>query len=1144
MLTDCACSKGLWRGGSETGLAMDMIELFTSLLDLHRQQLQALTRQGEIQAAALVQLLREPGFQPRGGLNMPKMRPNEDPESYLAVFECVAASCQLPKEQWAAQLVDLLSEDTWAVDPTLGSQVVLDYDWLKSRLLHMARFSEDAHRLDFRSLGCPPGKSPRALGQQLYRSASHWLRPERRTPVEMLHRLVIDQFLSALPKDTAALVQSHCPTELEEAIRIAEGHLGLSESSARPPPSTNNAPELAEAIASPSEPETTISVQQALLASEEVTYAMGLCFVAQDVSSATQTEDMPNISEQSEGQETRTESFLTKQEAVALGSACIKLEIPDLEYICLEEESSWVSPSQDKQGLSDSDSAGSHKAASEPVSSAEKLESSLLDSIKRESALESVHSRDIASTTHDKLEPPQSESLERKPHNKQIEKSREGKGGMPTERKGEETGSLRIGKRRKSPSQPVSLTKSSTPEMAQPCFRRRKKADHKCVECGGCFFSSLQLQKHKMMHMADSPNQPSDGSRKLNKRQQQQRNRDRPYCCGICGSSFSKGHHLKRHARIHSGEKPHRCSECGKSFGESHTLKRHQLVHTGLRLYPCPDCSKRFSQRSCLKEHCKIHTGEKPFKCGECGKMFRHKCVLRKHSRVHTGERPYCCRECGKTFIESGSLKKHSAIHDKQKVDLEQTGGRRGRGMKPNRTSNLSRVLCSSTLPFQAAPKVNPPRIQRGTVPPGGFQFQEANEQEEQLMGCPPCEWIPASQQVAPWWGEAGGAHAVWRVIMRRGEMSDLRTEQNEKGVLICIEDKASQQVPEAEQCRQNDQVGSPRVKSEFLGKLPFRLDEVSDLGSQRAEEVTDHLQALPVFEGPLLFNGSPTSTSEMRVPGIEHPTDCPDKPFSCHLCTKSFSKAKRLKEHQRIHTRQRPHQCAQCEKRFPTLSELKKHQHIHTGDKPFRCSECERCFNRLRNLKRHYQIHTGETPFPCPVCGNSFTTLAVLQRHQRTHTGEKPFSCSQCQRRFRQIGHLHSHQRTHTGERPYCCSECDKRFNELSSLKRHQRTHTGEKPYCCAQCCKSFITLAELKRHQNTHTGAKPYNCAVCHKSFSQLRNLKRHHQIHTGDKPHHCTPCGKRFITSSDLKRHWQRMHAKEEALSGLNIRAVVIG
>ncbi|MBN3310426.1 ZN773 protein, partial [Amia calva] len=257
---------------------------------------------------------------------------------------------------------------------------------------------------------------------------------------------------------------------------------------------------------------------------------------------------------------------------------------------------------------------------------------------------------------------------------------------MPTERKGEETGSLRIGKRRKSPSQPVSLTKSSTPEMAQPCFRRRKKADHKCVECGGCFFSSLQLQKHKMMHMADSPNQPSDGSRKLNKRQQQQRNRDRPYCCGICGSSFSKGHHLKRHARIHSGEKPHRCSECGKSFGESHTLKRHQLVHTGLRLYPCPDCSKRFSQRSCLKEHCKIHTGEKPFKCGECGKMFRHKCVLRKHSRVHTGERPYCCRECGKTFIESGSLKKHSAIHDKQKVDLEQTGGRRGRGMKPNRT--------------------------------------------------------------------------------------------------------------------------------------------------------------------------------------------------------------------------------------------------------------------------------------------------------------------------------------------------------------------------------------------------------------------------------------------------------------------------
>ena len=53
--------------------------------------------------------------------------------------------------------------------------------------------------------------------------------------------------------------------------------------------------------------------------------------------------------------------------------------------------------------------------------------------------------------------------------------------------------------------------------------------------------------------------------------------------CMICGKSFSKISHLKRHIHIiHEGCRDYKCETCGKSFSQAENLKKHiHTVHEG-----------------------------------------------------------------------------------------------------------------------------------------------------------------------------------------------------------------------------------------------------------------------------------------------------------------------------------------------------------------------------------------------------------------------------------------------------------------------------------------------------------------------------------------------------------------------------------
>ncbi|XP_055984480.1 zinc finger protein 655 isoform X1 [Sorex fumeus] len=156
-----------------------------------------------------------------------------------------------------------------------------------------------------------------------------------------------------------------------------------------------------------------------------------------------------------------------------------------------------------------------------------------------------------------------------------------------------------------------------------------------CVECGKGFTLREYLMKHQRTHLGK-----------------------RPYVCGECWKSFSQRHHLEVHRRSHTGEKPYQCGDCWKSFSRRQHLQVHLRTHTGEKPYAC-ECGKSFSRNANLAVHRRAHTGEKPYGCQVCGKRFSKGERLVRHQRIHTGEKPYRCPACGRSFNQRSILNRH-----------------------------------------------------------------------------------------------------------------------------------------------------------------------------------------------------------------------------------------------------------------------------------------------------------------------------------------------------------------------------------------------------------------------------------------------------------------------------------------------------
>jgi KRAB domain-containing zinc finger protein len=137
-----------------------------------------------------------------------------------------------------------------------------------------------------------------------------------------------------------------------------------------------------------------------------------------------------------------------------------------------------------------------------------------------------------------------------------------------------------------------------------------------------------------------------------------------------------------------------------------------------------------------------------------------------------------------------------------------------------------------------------------------------------------------------------------------------------------------------------------------------------------------------------------------------KYPKPCPERPFECPICLKSFLNSGTLSRHKRKthnNVEGSKYFCNDCQKSFSVAAALKNHTAIYHSnaepDLPCPISGCSKLFITSLQLQSHLKTHTkGKRRAVCPMCGLFYCDKQSLDKHmKRIHLKIKDFSCDLC---------------------------------------------------------------------------------------------------------------------------------------------------
>uniref|UniRef100_A0A2D4GCH4 SCAN box domain-containing protein n=1 Tax=Micrurus corallinus TaxID=54390 RepID=A0A2D4GCH4_MICCO len=155
-------------------------------------------------------------------LQVPELTLTEDIETYLTTFEDVAEACKWPREQWVTRLVPALNGAALQAYNNLDPRENGDYEKVKAAILREDAVSLERKRQHFRYFHYQEAEGPRDVCSRLWELCHRWLEPDNRTKDQIIQLLILEQFLTILPKEMQEWVQEYHPKTCIQAVTLAE----------------------------------------------------------------------------------------------------------------------------------------------------------------------------------------------------------------------------------------------------------------------------------------------------------------------------------------------------------------------------------------------------------------------------------------------------------------------------------------------------------------------------------------------------------------------------------------------------------------------------------------------------------------------------------------------------------------------------------------------------------------------------------------------------------------------------------------------------------------------------------------------------------------------------------------------------------